>query len=91
MSQFHIIEDAYVILRSKGTFYQKKVYRRTDRFYANWGSGFIRLGARDATSNPNVSLEHLSLPENIIVGKDAVSNPLFMGVAGDVVPLGKAA
>ena len=59
MNLFHIIDDAQVILRSKGVYYQKKVYRRDRRLYAAWGSGFIRLGGQEATSNPNVSWEAL--------------------------------
>jgi len=59
MNLFHIIDDAQVILRSKGVYYQKKVYRRDKRLYAAWGGGFIRLGGQEATSNPNVSWEAL--------------------------------
>lgn len=59
MNLFHIIDDAQVILRSKGAYYQKKVYRRDKRLYAAWGGGFIRLGGNEATSNPNVSWEAL--------------------------------
>lgn len=62
---FHIIPDAQAILRSKGVFKQAKVYRRGDRIYAQWGSGFIRLGGRDATSCPGVSYESLDLPADI--------------------------
>lgn len=59
MNLFHIIDDAQVILRSKGVYYQKKVYQRGKRLYAAWGGGFIRLGGNEATSNPNVSWEDL--------------------------------
>lgn len=72
---FHIIEDAQVILRSKGTFFQKKVYRRGNRIYAAYGGGFIRLGGRDATSNSNVSYESLDLPFETTKG--ATGEPLI--------------
>lgn len=62
MDLFHIVEDATVILRSRGVFYQKKVYRRGNTLYAGWSSGFIRLGSGDATSNPNVSYDALDVP-----------------------------
>jgi len=60
---FRIIPDAQVILNMKGTFFQRKVYRRGTRLYAGSGAGFVRLGAGDATSAPNVSWEGLDIPE----------------------------
>lgn len=84
---FHIISDAQVVLRSKGTFYQKKLYRRGNRLYAAWGSGFIRIGSRDATSNPNVSWETLDLPKGVTLGKDDTGNPtiILLGSVKEVV------
>lgn len=76
---FHVIEDAFAVLKSGGVFYTKKVFRRGDRFYAAWGAGFIRLGAQDATSAPKVALEHLELPATVIVGRDAARNPTYAG------------
>lgn len=73
MNLFHIIEDAQVILRSKGVFYQKKLYHRGNRLYAGWGGGFIRIGSGDATSNPNVSWESMDRE----FPKDASRNPIF--------------
>lgn len=59
----HVIHDARVLLRSRGVFYQQRVYRGpNNRLFAEWGTGFIRLGGQDATSDPNVSLEALDLP-----------------------------
>ena len=75
---FHIIEDAQVVLSSKGVFHQKKVYRRGDRLYAGWGSGFIRLGGGDATSNPNVSWEGIDLPEGLNVRMDRMKGPVLV-------------
>ena len=62
---FHIIQDAQVVLRSKGTYFQRKVFRRGDRLFAQHGSGFIRLGGGDATSCPGISYETLDLPPHI--------------------------
>lgn len=62
---FHIIDDAQVILKSKGVFHQKKVYRRGNRLFAAWGSGYVRLGGGDATSCPGVSYETLDLPSHV--------------------------
>lgn len=78
---FHIIDDAHIVLRSKGTFYQKKVYRRSNRIYAEWSSGFIRIGAGDATSNPNVSWETLDMPDTVAMGRDETKNPTIILLA----------
>lgn len=78
---FHIIQEAQIVLRSKGTFYQKKVFRRGDRIYAQMGSGFIRIGAGDATSNPSVSWESLDLPKGVIMGRDKGNNPTIILMA----------
>lgn len=72
---FHVLEDCQAVLRSKGTFFQKKLYRRGNRIYAAWGSGFIRIGAGDATSNPNVAIESMDL--NFDPVHDAMKNPLI--------------
>lgn len=75
---FHIIDDAQVILRSKGVFHQKKLYRRGNRIYAAWGSGFIRIGGGDATSCPGVSYESLDLPEYIKTTPGPTREPLLV-------------
>jgi len=54
---FHIVEDAQVILRSKGVFRQCKVYTRNKRLYAAWGSGYVQLLNSGYTSVPNVGME----------------------------------
>lgn len=58
---FHVIEDAVVILRSKGVYKQAKVYERGGYLYAGYGSGFIRMGA-NGTGLPNVSVDAFELP-----------------------------
>lgn len=69
MDTFAIIEDGIVILRSRGVYYQRKVYKRGDRIYAQHGGGFIRLGANGYTSTPNVTYESLDLPFEPARGK----------------------
>lgn len=72
---FHIIEEAQIVMRQKGIFYQKKLYRRGDWLYANWGTGFIRIGGRSATSQPNVSWESIDLPSGMTLVNDEFGNP----------------
>lgn len=60
MSLFHVIDDAQVILRSKGVYKQAKVYQRNDRIYAAYGSGFIAL-SKNGTSAPNIGVDELAL------------------------------
>lgn len=78
---FHVIDDAQVVLRSKGTYYQRKVYRRGNRLYAGHGGGFVRIGGHEATSNPNVSWEALDLPQNMKLGFDEIRNPTITIIA----------
>jgi len=59
MNRFHVIDDAAVILRSKGMFRQAKVYRRGADVYAGWGNAFIRLLRGSATTHPNVSWDEI--------------------------------
>lgn len=57
MERFHVIEDAAVILRSKGVYRQAKAYKRGIGLYAGYGNGFIRLYKNGGTSLPSVSWE----------------------------------
>jgi len=57
MQRFHVIDEGAVILRSKGVYRQAKVFRRGQDVFAGWGMGFIKLGPRSGTTNPNVSWE----------------------------------
>ena len=74
---FHIIDDAQIILKSKGVFYQKKLYRRGDRLYAGWGAGYIRIGGQSATSCPNVSWESMDLPDHLVLAKGELGAPVI--------------
>lgn len=51
-----------IILRRGGTFFQAVLYKREGslRVYAKLGTGYIRIGAGDATSNPKVAWEEAS-------------------------------
>lgn len=57
---FHVMDDAYAVLCSRGVYRQSKMYRRysTDRgvhyLYAAYGSGFVQILASDGTSHPHV-------------------------------------
>lgn len=60
---FHLLPDSRALLLSKGVFHQKPVYSGPNRrLYAQWGSGFIRLGCQESTSCPDVALVSLDLP-----------------------------
>ena len=60
---FHIVEDAVVILSSKGVFKQSDIYVRKNYIYAKHGSGYIRLQRHEkGTSCPAVYYEDLYLP-----------------------------
>lgn len=56
MDLFHIIDDGAAILRQKGRYTQKKIYRRGDKVYAEADrSSFIELLKGNGTSDPNIS------------------------------------
>lgn len=55
MDRFHVIDDAAVILRSRGVYRQAKLYRRGADVYAGFGNGFVRLHTGGGTSAPNLS------------------------------------
>jgi hypothetical protein len=56
MGLFHQIDDAFVILCSRGVYRQAKVFQRDGDVYAGYGNGFVRLYASsNGTSVPHVS------------------------------------
>lgn len=59
---FTIVDDAHVILRSKGVYRQAKIYERDGVLYAGWGSGFIGLRKGNSTTLPNVTAVGYSHP-----------------------------
>lgn len=60
MNLFHILDDTFVIIRSRGVYRQAKVYVRGSDVFAGWGGGFVRLCGNGGTSHPNVSWVELS-------------------------------
>lgn len=70
MNRFHVINDAAVIIRSKGGIYkQAKVYRRGDDLYAGYGGGFVRLMGGSGTSHPNVSWDEIDADCEVTTSK----------------------
>lgn len=61
MNRFHIIDDAAVIMRSKGVYRQAKVFVRGDGLYAGHGAGFVRLYAGGGTSVPTLSWDDIDI------------------------------
>lgn len=62
MTLFHVVDDAQIILRSKGVYRQAKVYQRDGDLYAGWGSGFLGLRRDHGTTLPSVSWENIDCP-----------------------------
>ncbi len=58
MALFHVVDDAFAILRSKGVYRQAKVYSREGRLYAAHGAGYIGLTTH-GTTVPSTSLVEL--------------------------------
>lgn len=54
MDLFCIVEDAEVILYSKGLYRQTTVYQRGAHYYAKVGSGYARLLKHETTSIPSI-------------------------------------
>lgn len=83
MDRFHIIDEAAVILRTKGVWRQAKVYIRGKAIYAGSGGGFVRLYKGGGTSVPNLSWDDIDLngvgPEGLSAdthGKLSFNGPL---------------
>ncbi len=59
MNRFHVIDDAAVILRTKGVYRQAKVYSHKEgsqaALYAGYAGGFIGLRSNGGTTKPDVS------------------------------------
>lgn len=67
---FHIVDDCQIILICKGVYRQTNVYRRNDKIYAKWGSGFVRLLASGGTSKTDVRWE--SLPDDPAISRSTL-------------------
>jgi hypothetical protein len=60
MALFHIIEDAFVVVRRRGVFRQAKVFARGDAIYAGYGNGFVKLFARGTSSVSDMVWEDIT-------------------------------
>lgn len=60
--QFHIIEGASVVLRSKGLFRQAKVFHLQGELFAEFNRAFIKLSGKQDTSAPSVTYQNLDVP-----------------------------
>lgn len=74
MERFHIVEDAAVILRTKGVFRQAKVYLRGGGIYASIGGGYVRLYKGGGTGVPHISWDDIDLNG---VGPDSLTPDAF--------------
>lgn len=74
---FHQVPDARVLVRTKqGVFMQRDVFRGPhNRLFFQHGSGFVRIGAGDATSAPTLSVVALDLP--FTPERDDLRSPLY--------------
>lgn len=61
MERFHIVEDAAVILRSRGVYKQAKVFLRGNGVYAGTAGGYVRLYAGGGTGMPSVSWDDIEI------------------------------
>lgn len=57
---FHVIEDSWVVTRSKGVYRQVMAYEKGGFIFCKHGAGFIRI-MRSGTSAPNVSVDSMDL------------------------------
>jgi hypothetical protein len=68
---FTVVDDAQVVMQSKGTYRQGKVFSRTvnghTALYGKWGSGYIRLTQGGHTSNPLVRWDHVEAPVGFVL------------------------
>ena len=62
---FHVIDDAHVVLCSRGVYRQAKLYRRGRELFAGWGSGYVRLLSASGTTAPAVSWRDIVAPDGV--------------------------
>lgn len=67
---FHVIQDAYCILRTKrGVYKQARVYSYKGGLYVGASGGFVRLMTNGNVGTPDVSYVELWLPAGFSQGK----------------------
>lgn len=81
MNLFHVVDDGFAILRSRGVYRQAKLYRRGNNLYAGFGAGFVKLHVHGGTTAPNVSW----------IDVDAGGLPVTQGIGGLCIGEGAAA
>ena len=60
MDRFTVVEGGAVIMRGKrGVYRQAKVYRRGERVFAGWGTGYLRLSAAGSTGDPDIKWDDI--------------------------------
>lgn len=52
MHFFSHVENAFVLLKTSGVYFQTDLYRRGEHLFAKVGAGYIRLGISGETSKP---------------------------------------
>jgi hypothetical protein len=80
---FHIVDDAFVILRCRGVFRQARVYLREGFLYAGWAGDFVRL-SKGGTSRPDVLRDEIDVPFKYTfdaLEKMKIDGPLIEGKA----------
>jgi hypothetical protein len=54
MKLFHVIEDAFAIVRSRGVYRQVKVYRRGTEIFVAHGGGYAKLVGMHGCTVPDL-------------------------------------
>jgi len=78
MELFHKIDDAVVILRTRGLFKQTDVYRRGRDVFAKVGGGYIRLLAYGGTTIPATQWQDVEGPGIHLMGSDRQRLPYWI-------------
>lgn len=75
---FHVIQDAYCIIRSKrGVYKQTKVYGWRNGLYIGAMGGFVRLMTNGNVGTPDISYVELTLPAGVSLGKPDIGKLTF--------------
>ena len=75
---FHVIPDAFCILRSKkGVYKQAKVYRYSGGLYVGACGGFVRLLKDGDVGTPDLSYVQLEVPVGLRVEHDHLRRLTF--------------
>ena len=75
---FHIVEHGFVVTHRGGVYRQSKMYRRGKDIYAQVAGGYVRLLARGGTTAPNISWDHIELPNDMVLGEGKIQAPVLV-------------